>query len=132
MNIRTDAHKIIVTDTTYEDRGLYAAIPGARWVKHEIAWYMPRSPVTAMNLYRVAKKNKETEPLFYDLNFGVLLNDMRRIIDEQKYKDDNYNTSAKVIPISTDHWDTDTAPWAHQVILRGEGSIVPSDGDGHR
>ena len=111
MKIRTDAHKIIVTDTLYADRALYASIPGARRAKHEMAWYMPRSPVTAMNLRRVTKE-LDCSP-FTDEGYYELLDDMRRIIDEQKYKDDDLNGHAK--RISTHHWNTDTPPWGHQV-----------------
>ncbi|RKZ05678.1 hypothetical protein DRQ25_15590, partial [Candidatus Fermentibacteria bacterium] len=113
MKIRTDAHKIIVTDTLYADRALYASIPGARRAKHEQAWYMPRSPVTAMNLWRVRSKSLAIEPPVTDDGYRGLLQDMRRIIDQQKYKDPSTNENAK--EVSTDHWHTDTAPWGHQV-----------------
>ena len=111
MKLRTEGRKIIITDTAYEQRGLYAEIPGCRYSKYTPGWEAPASPITAMRIRHMARVNgiKITQ---CDEGFNDLLQAMREIVAKERFKDPSVNLNAR--HISDDNWLTSTVPWAHQ------------------
>lgn len=111
MRIRTTDKKIIVTDTKYEQRHLYAQIPACRYSKYVPGWEMPASPITALRIKTLARQ-ADIPIIQADQGFNELLDEMREILSRERFKDPSVNINAR--GISDDNWLTQTVPWAHQ------------------
>jgi len=115
MIAETLPDRIRISETQYEQRAEWGAIPAGRWNKRLLCWEYPRSPIAAGRILKTAKRLNQ--PLLRDAGFQELLEGLMHIRQAQDWKGPNAAKAVRAYATMKDikPYHTITPPWLHQI-----------------